>query len=78
VFLTLFGTGVRKNTGLTNVHATIGGVDAPVTFAGAQGQFVGLDQINVQIPASVRGRGDVPVVLSVDGQTSNTVTINVH
>jgi uncharacterized protein (TIGR03437 family) len=78
VFVTLFGTGLRKNSGLANVHATIGEVDAPVAFAGAQGEFAGLDQINVQIPGSVRGRGDVPVVLTIEGQTTNTVTINVR
>jgi uncharacterized protein (TIGR03437 family) len=78
VFLTLFGTGLRKNSGLANVHAIIGGADAPVTFAGAQGEFAGLDQINLQIPTSLRGRGDVPIVLTVDGLTSNTVSINIR
>jgi uncharacterized protein (TIGR03437 family) len=78
VFLTLFGTGLRKNSGLANVYATIGGADAPVAFAGAQGEFAGLDQINVQIPTSLRGRGDVPIVLTVDGLTSNTVSINIR
>jgi uncharacterized protein (TIGR03437 family) len=78
VSITLFGTGLRKNSGIGNTHATIGGVDAPVAFAGAQGEFAGLDQINMQIPASIRGRGSVPVVVAVDGQTTNTVTINVQ
>jgi len=78
VFLTLFGTGLRKNSGLGNVRATIGGADAPVFFAGAQGEFAGLDQVNLQIPISLRGRGDVPVVVTVDGQTTNTVNINVR
>ena len=50
----------------------------PVAFVGAQGEFVGLDQLNVQIPTSLRGRGTVPVVVTVDGQTTNTVTINVQ
>jgi uncharacterized protein (TIGR03437 family) len=78
VFLTLFGTGLRKNTGLANVHVTIGGVEAPVAFAGAQGEFIGLDQVNVQLPATLRGRGDVPVVVNTDGLNANTVTINVQ
>ena len=78
VVVTLFGTGLRKNTGLTNVKATIGGADATVFYAGAQGQFVGLDQINVQIPASLRGRGEVPVVVTLDGQATNTATISVR
>jgi uncharacterized protein (TIGR03437 family) len=78
VFVTFFGTGLRKNTGLANVRATVGGIDAPVAFAGAQGEFAGLDQLNLQIPATLRGRGDVPVVFTIDGQTTNSVTINVR
>ena len=50
----------------------------PSCFSGAQGEFVGLDQMNVQLPQSLRGRGEVPVVFTVDGQQSNTVTINVR
>src|SRR5438128_1969724 len=49
----------------------------PVTNAGAQGVFVGLDQANIVIPRSLAGRGDVNVVLTVDGKTSNTVTNSV-
>jgi uncharacterized protein (TIGR03437 family) len=78
VFLSLFGTGIRKRSSLANVRCTIGGVDAPVSFAGDQGQFVGLDQVNLQIPTSLRGYGDANIVLSVDGQVANTVTIRVQ
>jgi len=78
VFLTLFGTGLRKNTGLTKVTTTIGGVAATVLFAGAQGEFPGLDQVNVEIPKALRGRGEVPVIVTVDGQTTNTVTISIR
>jgi uncharacterized protein (TIGR03437 family) len=78
VILTLFGTGIRKTSAVTNVRATVGGTDATVLFAGAQGEFAGLDQVNLQVPATLRGRGDVPVVLTVDGQTTNSVTINVR
>lgn len=76
VYVTLYGTGLRHRTSLANVKASIGGVDAPVLFAGDQGSFVGLDQVNIQIPASLRGRGDVNVVLTVDGQAANTVTLS--
>lgn len=77
VFLTLFGTGLRKNTGLANVSATVGGVSVPVAFAGAQGEFAGLDQVNLQLPASLRGRGDVSITVTADSQASNTVIVNV-
>lgn len=78
VVVVFFGTGLRKNSGLANVRATIGGVDAPVTFAGAQSEFAGLDQINVPLPAALRGRGAVQVVFTIDAQSSNAVTINVR
>jgi uncharacterized protein (TIGR03437 family) len=43
-----------------------------VTYAGTQGVFIGLDQVNVQLPASLAGRGDVPIILSVAGKQANT------
>ena len=78
VYLLLFGTGVRFRSSLAAVSVKIGGVEAPVLYAGAQGDFVGLDQINVRIPVSLVGRGEVDVVLIVDGQISNTVQINIR
>lgn len=77
LFLIVFGTGFRNRTSLANVSATIGGTSTEVTYASAQGTFVGLDQANIRIPSSLAGRGDVNVVMTVDGKTSNTVTINV-
>jgi len=77
VFLILNGTGIRGRSALTAVTATIGGVAAPVIFAGPQGDFVGLDQINVGIPRSLIGRNEVDVVLIVDGKTANTVKVNI-
>jgi uncharacterized protein (TIGR03437 family) len=78
VFLILNGTGIRGRTNLAAVTATIGGAAAPVIFAGPQGDFVGLDQINVgPIPRSLVGRGDADVVLTVDGKKTNTLRINI-
>lgn len=77
LFLLAFGTGWRNRTALSGVTATIGGTSAAVSFAGAQGGFVGLDQANIRIPSSLAGRGDVSVVMTVDGKTTNTVTINI-
>ena len=76
VVLALFGTGIRFGSG--SVEARIGGVPAAVSYAGAQGQYAGLDQVNVRIPASLRGRGEVQVVLSAGGVTANPVTIAVR
>ncbi|MFN0087820.1 MAG: hypothetical protein ACKVX9_20680 [Blastocatellia bacterium] len=78
VFLVLFGTGVRFRSALSNVSATIGGVNAPVQFAGAQGALVGLDQINLGIARGLIGRGEVDVILIVDGKPANTLRINVR
>lgn len=71
VILVLYGTGIR---GGNDVGARIGGVNATVQWAGPQGQFVGLDQVNVSIPPDLRGRGEVDLVLTVDGRAANTVT----
>jgi len=74
--LILYGTGIRGLSSLDNVRCIIGGVSAPVLYAGPQNGFQGLDQVNVQIPAELAGRGEVNVTLSVDGQLSNTVTVS--
>ena len=47
-------------------------------FAGLQTTYPGLDQVNVALPLSLRGAGESNVVLTVDGQVSNTVTIRVQ
>ena len=77
VFLILNGTGIRGRSSLAAVTATIGGAAAQVSYAGDQGSFVGLDQINVAIPRSLIGRGEVDVVLTVDGKPANTVRVNI-
>ncbi len=76
VFLVLYGTGFRYSS-LSSFSVKIGGVDAQVTFAGQQGGFVGLDQLNIRMPRSLIGRGNVDVVVTVEGQTGNTVIVNV-
>ena len=55
--LTLYATGLRGFSGLQNVSATIGTSMAKVLYAGAQGQFAGLDQVNLVVPQCARGGG---------------------
>ena len=48
-----------------------------VLFAGAQDSLVGVDQINLRIPRSLKDtQGDVNVALSIDGAAANLVKIN--
>jgi uncharacterized protein (TIGR03437 family) len=77
VYLLLYGTGIRNASSLAGVTCTIGGQPAAVSYAGAQSQSPGLDQVNVQVPASLAGQGDVSLTLSVDGQAANPVTLKI-
>lgn len=77
VFLVMFGTGFRNRSMLSSVTAKIGGADAEVLYAGPQGYFIGLDQFNVRVPRSLVGRGDVDIVVTVDGKVANTVKVNI-
>jgi uncharacterized protein (TIGR03437 family) len=76
VFLILFGTGIRGRSALTAVTCTIGGVSVTVPFADAQGGLVGLDQVNAgPLPRGLAGRGEVDLVLLVEGKAANTVRV---
>src|SRR5262245_3666679 len=77
VFLMMYVTGIRFRISLSSVSATIGGAYAEVSFAGAQPDFVGVDQVNVLLPRSLAGRGGVDVLLTVDAQMANRVLINI-
>lgn len=57
---------------------TIGSVSAPVSFAGLAPGFIGLYQVNVQVPQGVAAGDAVPVMLSIGAVASNTVVIFVH
>lgn len=75
-FVMLFVTGVRYASALPSLN--IGGTTVTPSFAGAQGTFVGLDQVNFQIPASLAGRGDVDLTMTVDGKISNVVKLRIR
>jgi uncharacterized protein (TIGR03437 family) len=53
-------------------------IPVPVEFAGTQGQFAGLDQVTVALPATLAGWGYVELTLVVNGQRSNAVILDMH
>jgi uncharacterized protein (TIGR03437 family) len=86
--LVLFATGIRRamaanpndeNGVAESVNVMIDGRPARVLYAGAQGAFTGLDQINAEMPASLAG-GElrrVEVVVTVNNVAANRVTIQI-
>jgi uncharacterized protein (TIGR03437 family) len=90
VFLVLFLTGLRnapntdgnnQNGSAENVRVLVGGALQTSIFAGAQGTFAGLDQVNVEIPRSlidptIPGSRQINVSVKVPGfADSNEVEI---
>ncbi|MBL8204134.1 MAG: putative Ig domain-containing protein, partial [Blastocatellia bacterium] len=77
VFLILYGTGIRFRSEITAVSVVMNGMTIPVDYAGPQGDYVGLDQLNIHLPNSLSGAGEIEVVLKVDGKTANTVRVTI-
>jgi uncharacterized protein (TIGR03437 family) len=75
LFLILYMSGVRGRSALSAVKATVGGANVEVLFAGAQGTLVGVDQVNLRLPRTLAGRGEMDVALTVDGVSANPVRI---
>jgi uncharacterized protein (TIGR03437 family) len=65
------------NQTVTRAEVTIDSVSAGVDFSGSAPGFVGLNQVNVRIPAGTRTGTAIPVVLTLAGRISNPVTIPV-
>lgn len=75
VFLVLFGTGIRGRTQLSAVTARVGGINSPVLYAGPQGDFAGLDQVNIELPRQLVGRGEVDVTCMANNFGANSVKV---
>src|SRR5262245_11031382 len=85
VFLILFLTGVRgavdgDGDGNLNetAHVLLGGSEITPAYAGKAPSFVGLDQVNVELPRSLIGRGAVDLRVNYSAITqSNMVRIEI-
>ncbi|MFN0109511.1 MAG: NF038122 family metalloprotease [Blastocatellia bacterium] len=75
LFLLIYGSGIRGRSSLAGVTLLIGGDMAPVSYAGPQGDFVGLDQVNVELPRSLKGKGEQTLTLIADLRVANAVTV---
>lgn len=74
LIVVLYGTGIR---GAQNVQCFVAGQSVPVIYAGPN-SLPGLDQVNISIPQSLAGSGDVLVYLIADGVSSNVVSLNLQ
>jgi uncharacterized protein (TIGR03437 family) len=76
VYFTFFATGVQ-GAGMANVTVTVNGVSTPVLYAGSAG-YSGVDQVNIQLPASLAGSGTVALQLTASGILANTVQVAIQ
>src|ERR1022692_2163123 len=64
-------------TTLATPTVTIGGAPATVSFSGLAPGYVGLYQINVQVPVGAPTGPGIPLIVTIAGVSSNTATIAV-
>jgi uncharacterized protein (TIGR03437 family) len=64
-------------TANASCSATIGSANATVSFAGLTPGSFGLGQVNITVPSTL-APGNYPLVVTVNGQASNAVTISVN
>ncbi len=84
-YVSLYLTGLTFDNSLAGTSpgtppvtsVTVGGKDCPVQFAGVAPGYDVLDQINCQIPAGISST-TAPVIVTVNGIASNTVTLAVQ
>ncbi|HLK48160.1 MAG TPA: FG-GAP-like repeat-containing protein [Bryobacteraceae bacterium] len=76
-YLFLFGTGLQA-AGTAGVTVKVGGVNCTVSYAGTQGGFAGLDQVNVLLPQSLKGAGAVNINLIAGGIPANTLNMTIQ
>ncbi len=73
LFLVLYGTGFPPQHERPTVY--IDGQPVTVDYNGPQGQYVGLDQVNLRIPPELRTPGVRTIEMEYMGYRSNAVTV---
>ncbi len=76
-FLTLYASGIRGRSSLGGVQCKIGDTPCSAQYAGPAGENLpGLDQLNLELPKSLRGKRLLDVQITVDGVSANAVAID--
>ena len=75
IYVSVFGTGIRN---ASSVMVNIGNTSVQPSYAGPQGQYPGLDQVNFPLSLNLRGGGLVNVTVTADGVTSNAVQLDIQ
>jgi len=81
IFVTFFTSGLRGRSSDSAVTVTIGNQVLTVRSIAPQDDstaLAGVDLVTVGLTLALRGSGEVDVVISVDGKTSNTGRINIR
>jgi uncharacterized protein (TIGR03437 family) len=76
VYLTLYGTGFEA-AGTAGVKATVNGVAAQVLYAGPS-SYTGVDQVNVLLPASLAGKGNVNILVTAGGIQASAAQVTIQ
>ena len=72
LILSLFGTGFGA---AKDVQASIVETSIPVLFFGPQAELESLERLDLELPRTLAGTGEVPIAITVDGGRANAVTI---
>ena len=71
-YVAMYTTGLDLSSTPT---VTIGGMPVDVMWSGNAPGYVGLQQINITLPAGMAGVGRAPVMVTSDGQNSNVTSM---
>ena len=72
------GTQGQLHPAITPVTVSLGGAVLPSAFAGLTPGFIGLYQVNVQVPLSTPPGLDLPLQLRQGAAAGNTVSVSVQ